>query len=50
MGEESWLGHVMATSYTPECYQIVQVAEFIDTCRARGVKAGHLFAQHEWQW
>lgn len=50
MGEESWLGHVMATRYTPESYQLLQVAEFIESCRDRGVKAEHLFGQREWRW
>jgi L-ascorbate metabolism protein UlaG (beta-lactamase superfamily) len=50
MGEESWLGHVMATSYTPESYQLVQVAEFVESCRNRGIKAEHLLVQHEWRW
>jgi len=50
MGEESWLGHVMATSYTPESYQLQQVAEFMTGCRERSIKADHLFGQHEWRW
>jgi L-ascorbate metabolism protein UlaG (beta-lactamase superfamily) len=50
MGEEDWLGHVMATSYTPESYQLLQVAEFVRGCGERGVKAEHLFGQREWRW
>jgi L-ascorbate metabolism protein UlaG (beta-lactamase superfamily) len=50
MGEESWLGHVMATSYTPGCYQLQQVEEFMTWCAGRGIKAGHLYGQHEWRW
>lgn len=50
MGEESWLGHVMATSYTPDCYQLQQVEEFMTWCAGRGIKAGHLYGQHEWRW
>ncbi len=50
MGEESWLGHVMATSYTPDSYQLQQVAEFTTWCADRGITAGHLLNQHEWRW
>lgn len=50
MGEESWLQHVMATSYTPESYQLKQVAEFLDQCADRGVKAAHLLIREELRW
>jgi L-ascorbate metabolism protein UlaG (beta-lactamase superfamily) len=50
MGEESWLGHVMATSYTEDSYQLQQVTEFMTWCSSNGIKADHLFAQHEWRW
>lgn len=50
MGEESWLQHVMATSYTPESYQLKQVAEFLDRCAGRGVKAEHLLVREEIRW
>jgi hypothetical protein len=50
MGEESWLGHVMATSYTPDSYQLRQVDEFTTWCAGRGIKAGHLLDQREWRW
>ncbi len=50
MGEESWLGHVMATSYTDDSYQLKQVDEFMTWCADNGIKSGHLFGQHEWRW
>ncbi|HET9899209.1 MAG TPA: MBL fold metallo-hydrolase [Streptosporangiaceae bacterium] len=50
MGEESWLGHVMATSYTPDSYQLKQVDEFLTWCADRGIPAGHLLGQREWRW
>ena len=50
MGEESWLGHVMATSYTEDSYQLKQVEEFMTWCAGHGIKAGHLYGQHEWRW
>jgi L-ascorbate metabolism protein UlaG (beta-lactamase superfamily) len=51
MGEENWLvGHVMATSYTEDSYQLQQVDEFMTWCASQGIKSGHLFGQHEWRW
>jgi len=50
MGEEDWLQHVMATSYTPESFQLQQVAEFVATCRDQGVAAEHLYRQREIAW
>jgi L-ascorbate metabolism protein UlaG (beta-lactamase superfamily) len=50
MGEESWLGHVMATSYTEDSYQLKQVAEFLTWCADHGIKADHLLGQAEWRW
>jgi L-ascorbate metabolism protein UlaG (beta-lactamase superfamily) len=50
MGEESWLGHVMATSYTADSYQLQQVSEFMTWCAEHGIKSGHLLDQHEWRW
>lgn len=50
MGEEDWLQHVMATNYTPESYQIKQIAEFLESCGRRGVKAEHLLVQRELHW
>jgi L-ascorbate metabolism protein UlaG (beta-lactamase superfamily) len=50
MGEESWLGHVMATSYNDDSYQLKQVAEFMTWCADHGVKSDHLLGQHEWRW
>ncbi|WP_182875685.1 MBL fold metallo-hydrolase [Microbispora sp. H10670] len=50
MGEESWLQHVMAISYTPESYQLKQVAEFLDGCAHRGIEAEHLLVRKELRW
>ncbi|MFJ9742855.1 MBL fold metallo-hydrolase [Streptomyces sp. NPDC101166] len=50
MGEEDWLGHVMATTYTEDTYQIKQIEEFLSWCKDRDVPAGHLFKQQEWRW
>ncbi|MEU0833179.1 MBL fold metallo-hydrolase [Streptomyces sp. NPDC005969] len=50
MGEEPWLGHVMATTYNEDTYQIKQIEEFMTWCADRGIKAGHLFGQQEWRW
>ena len=50
MGEECWLGHIMATSYNEDSYQLKQVAEFMTWCADNGIKAGHLVGQQEWRW
>jgi L-ascorbate metabolism protein UlaG (beta-lactamase superfamily) len=51
MGEETWLvGHVMATSYNEDSYQLKQVDEFMTWCADHGIKSGHLYGQHEWRW
>jgi L-ascorbate metabolism protein UlaG (beta-lactamase superfamily) len=50
MGEESWLGHVMATTYNDDSYQLKQVTEFMSWCAAHGIKSDHLLGQHEWRW
>jgi L-ascorbate metabolism protein UlaG (beta-lactamase superfamily) len=51
MGEESWLvGHVMATSYNEDSYQLKQVEEFMTWCAEHGIKSDHLYGQHEWRW
>ena len=51
MGEEMWLvGHVMATTYNDDSYQLRQVEEFLTWCADHGIKADHLYGQHEWRW
>lgn len=51
MGEEQWLvGHVMATTYNEDSYQLKQVDEFMTWCASNGIKGDHLFGQHEWRW
>jgi hypothetical protein len=50
MGQETWLQHVMATSYTPESYQLKQVAEFLDAGWKRGIKTEHLLVRKEFRW
>jgi Diiron non-heme beta-hydroxylase N-terminal domain len=50
MGEESWQGHVMATTYTPDTYQIKQIEEFLTWCKEHDVVAEHLLNIREWRW
>jgi L-ascorbate metabolism protein UlaG (beta-lactamase superfamily) len=51
MGEEQWLvGHVMATTYNEDSYQLKQVEEFMTWCASNGIKSGHLFGQDQWRW
>jgi hypothetical protein len=41
---------VMATSYTPDSYQLKQIEVFLAWCAEKGVKAEHLLGQREWRW
>jgi len=51
MGEEMWLvGHVMATTYNEDSYQLSQVDQFMTWCADHGITSDHLFGQHEWCW
>jgi L-ascorbate metabolism protein UlaG (beta-lactamase superfamily) len=50
MGEESWLGHVMATTYNDDSYQLKQVSEFMTWCADHGIKSDHLLGRQEWRW
>lgn len=50
MGEESWQGHIMATSYDGNSYQLKQIDEFLAWCKERGHQAEHLFNKREWRW
>lgn len=50
MGEESWQGHVMATTYNENSYQMKQISEFLAWCSSQGISAEHLINKHEWQW
>jgi L-ascorbate metabolism protein UlaG (beta-lactamase superfamily) len=50
MGEESWQGHVMATTYNEDTYQIKQIEEFLGWCSGNGITAEHLFNKREWRW
>lgn len=50
MGEESWVGHIMATSYNDDSYQLKQIEEFMTWCAEHSIKSDHLYAQHEWRW
>ena len=50
MGEESWEGHIMATSYNPASYQLKQIEEFLGWCANSGVAAEHLLNMREWRW
>jgi L-ascorbate metabolism protein UlaG (beta-lactamase superfamily) len=50
MGEEPWLGHIMATTYNEDTYQLKQVNEFLRWCEDRGTAAGHLYGRRQWRW
>ncbi|WUH99896.1 MBL fold metallo-hydrolase [Spirillospora sp. NBC_00431] len=50
MGEESWQGHVMATTYNEDTYQLKQIEEFLGWCSNHDITAEHLFNKREWEW
>ena len=50
MGEESLQGHVMATTYNPDTYQMKQIEEFLGWCKEHDIVAEHLFNKREWRW
>jgi L-ascorbate metabolism protein UlaG (beta-lactamase superfamily) len=50
MGEESWQGHVMATTYNEDSYQLKQIEEFLGWCAGHGIAAEHLLNKREWRW
>jgi L-ascorbate metabolism protein UlaG (beta-lactamase superfamily) len=51
MGEESWQGHIMATSYDKDTsYQLKQIDQFLEWCSLNDVAVEHLFNKREWRW
>jgi hypothetical protein len=42
MGREPWLQHIMATTFTPDCKQYVEIRLFFEFCRDRGIGAEEL--------
>ena len=48
MGQEPWLGYIMALEYTPESLQITESDKFIEACKAKGIKAERPFGRKEW--
>jgi L-ascorbate metabolism protein UlaG (beta-lactamase superfamily) len=50
MGEESWLGHVVATAHAEDPDQFKQIEEFLGWCSGNGITAGRLFNKREWRW
>ncbi|MEV4254985.1 MBL fold metallo-hydrolase [Spirillospora sp. NPDC049652] len=50
MGEEPWLGHVMATSYNEDSYQLKQIEKFESWCEENNVRSEHLYGRREWRW
>jgi L-ascorbate metabolism protein UlaG (beta-lactamase superfamily) len=48
MGQEPWLGYIMALQYNEDSPQIVQSNLFIDECRKKGIESERLFGRKEW--
>lgn len=47
MGQEPWLGHIMALKYTPQSRPIIESDRLVEECRARGIAAERLFGEKE---
>lgn len=47
MGQEPWLGYIMALIYTNESPQLVQSNQFIGMCREAGINAERLYGKKE---
>lgn len=48
MGQEPWLGHIMALNYTNESVQIKESDKFIEECWKNNIYAERLYAMKEW--
>jgi hypothetical protein len=48
MGQEPWLGYIMALQYNQDSPQIIQSNLFIDECRRKGIESERLFGKKEW--
>ena len=48
MGQEPWLGYIMALEYTKASPQIVESDNFIKACVANNIKAERLYGKKEW--
>lgn len=48
MGQEPWLGYIMALQYTSDSTQMIESNKFIEACTARGIKSDRPFGKKEW--
>ncbi len=48
MGQEPWLGYIMALEYTEKSPQIVESNKFVKTCRENNIVSERLFGKKEW--
>lgn len=48
MGQEPWLGYIMALQYSEDSSQIVQSNLFIEECHKKGIESERLFGRKEW--
>lgn len=48
MGQEPWLNHVMALSYSPDSIQITESDKFVTKCVAQNLVSERLFGKKEW--
>lgn len=47
MGQEPWVDHILDNKFTEHSSSLIQSRQFIDHCRAKGIKAESLFASKE---
>ncbi len=48
MGQEPWLGYIMALEYTSESLQMIESNKFIKICKEKDIKTDKLFGKKEW--
>lgn len=48
MGQEPWLGYIMALQYTPDSPQMIESNKFIEVCKVSNIKSERPFGKKEW--
>ena len=48
MGQEPWLGYLMALKYSQDSLQIVESDKLIQACKNNNIESERLFAKKEW--
>jgi hypothetical protein len=48
MGQEPWLGFMMALEYTKDSIQITESNKFVEICKSKGIESERLYGKKEW--